>query len=72
VQKLFSSTSPYLKFEYALHATATKRQYPKRLEVFFDFLNLKGKTVEEKSNIFHTLINKNGREWVEEQLMLFF
>ena len=72
MQTLSISTSPYLKFEYALHAAATKRQYPKRLEVFLDFLKIKGKTIEEKSNILHTLINKNGREWLEELLMLFF
>ena len=71
MQTLSTSTSPYLKFEYALHAPATKRQYPKRLEVFLNFLKIKGETIEEKSNILYTLIHENGREWLEEQLMFF-
>ena len=62
MQILSNSTSPYFKFEYALHAPATKRQYPKRLEVFLNYLNIRGKSVAEKSNILYTLINENGRE----------
>jgi hypothetical protein len=72
MQVVSVSTSPYLRFKYALHAPATKRQYPKRLEVFLDFLEIRGDSIEEKLNILHTLISKNGREWLEEQLMSFF
>ena len=33
---------PVSNFLIALKAPETKRQYPRRLEVFFDFLNLEG------------------------------
>jgi hypothetical protein len=34
--------SPYFRFIYALKASETKIQYPKRLEVFLDYLKLQG------------------------------
>ncbi|TVP40090.1 hypothetical protein [Candidatus Nitrosocosmicus arcticus] len=48
--------SPYFRFLYALKAPETKRQYPKRLEVFLDYLNLKGSTIEEKASQFYDFI----------------
>jgi hypothetical protein len=66
------STSPYLRFKYALRAPATKRQYQKRLEVFLNFLEIIGDSIEEKLNILHALISKNGRVWLEEHLMQYF
>jgi hypothetical protein len=41
------NTNPLVNFLFALKAPETKRQYPKRLEVFLDFLNLSG-TFEDK------------------------
>ena len=53
----YSSSSPVLNqdnpleiFMYALKAPESKRQYPKRLKVFLDFLNINGLTIEEKAN----------------------
>ncbi len=43
--------NPLVNFLFALKAPETKRQYPKRLEVFLDFLNLNG-TFEEKVSVF--------------------
>ena len=37
---------------YALKSPVTREKYQKRLEKFFDFLGLEGKTVEEKSKDF--------------------
>ena len=45
--------SAYFRFIYALKAPETKRQYPKRLEVFLDYLKLEGNTIEEKANKFY-------------------
>ena len=45
--------SAYFRFIYALKAPETKRQYPKRLEVFLDYLKLDGNTIEEKANKFY-------------------
>src|SRR3982750_3984633 len=43
---------PVANFLIALKAPETKRQYPKRLEVFFNFLKLEG-SFENKSFIFY-------------------
>jgi len=45
--------SPYFRFIYALRAPETRRQYPKRLEVFLDYLKLLGSSIEEKANQFY-------------------
>lgn len=64
--------SPYLKFMYALNAPESKRQYPRRLQIFLDYLHIDKLTVEEKTNHLYVLITKNGRDWLENQLMKFF
>jgi hypothetical protein len=53
--------SPYFRFIYALKAPETKRQYPKRLEVFLDYLQLSGSTVEEKATQFYEFIKQDPR-----------
>ena len=53
--------SAYFRFIYALKAPETKRQYPKRLEVFLDYLKLQGTTIEEKANEFYTFALNNAR-----------
>lgn len=67
-----SNLLPYQKFMYVLRAPETKRQYPRRLQVFLDYLNIHGLTIEEKSNIFYELANEKGRNWLESELMRFF
>ena len=47
--------SPYQNFFYALRFPESKRQYPKRLQIFLDYLKLNGLTIEEKSNLFYKL-----------------
>lgn len=64
--------SPFLKFMYALNAPESKRQYPRRLQVFLDFLRIDCLTVEEKTNKLYDLVTKKGREWLENQLIKFF
>jgi hypothetical protein len=56
-----SHSNAYFNFIYALKATETKRQYPKRLEVFLDYLKLKGTTIEEKANEFYIFASKNPK-----------
>jgi hypothetical protein len=53
--------SAYFRFIYALKAPETKRQYPKRLEVFLDYLKLQGTTIEEKAVEFYTFALNNPR-----------
>jgi hypothetical protein len=38
----------YTKFLFALNSPSTKRQYPKRLQNFLDFLKIEGETIEKK------------------------
>ena len=65
--------SPYLKFTYGLNAPESKRQYPKRFQVFLDYLQVEGKTVEEKSNkLYYDYILIKGKDWLETELLKFF
>ncbi|MDR4510989.1 MAG: hypothetical protein MRJ93_04710 [Nitrososphaeraceae archaeon] len=72
--QISSQISAYRKFEYGLKSPATKRQYPKRLEHFLDFLDLSTKesSIEDKVNTLYIMIQDNGREWFEDKLMQFF
>ena len=56
---------------YALKSPVTREKYQKRLEMFFDFLGLKGATVEEKSKVFMELREKEGNQWVFSSLLSF-
>ncbi len=52
----------YNKFLYALNSASTKRQYPKRLQNFLDFLKIEGETIEEKAiKLYHILQIKDKR-----------
>jgi hypothetical protein len=42
------SNGPYNRFLYALKAPESKRQYPKRLAVFLNFIGIEGSTIEER------------------------
>jgi integrase len=71
-----SSLSPYEKFIYALNSKESKRQYPKRLQIFLDFVNIKSDSIEENCNLFYeTLIGKKENDsvsWLENELFKFF
>jgi hypothetical protein len=61
---------------YALKSSVTKQKYQKRLEKFFDFLEMDGSTVEEKSKSFIKRIhreeeNNNNSQWVFNSLIKF-
>ena len=57
---------PVSNFLFALKAPESKRSYPKRLEVFLDFVNLEG-TFENKVLVFyHTSIN--NPVWLSQNL----
>jgi hypothetical protein len=42
------SNGPYNRFLYALKGPESKIQYPKRLEVFLNFINIEGSNLQEK------------------------
>ena len=58
---------PLQDFLYALKAPDSKRQYPKRLEYFFDYLGLDG-TLKEKCIVFYNQA-KTDLLWTQHQIM---
>ena len=61
----------YSAFEYALKAPETKRQWPRRLDVFLTFLQLEGQDIKERSNKLYEFIQTEGSEWLESHLIDF-
>ena len=68
-----TTTMPYQDplsvFLYALKAPETRRQYPRRLKVFLDYMKLEG-PIEQQAVQFLTLIKQNS-QWLQSFLMQF-
>ena len=66
VMQAYSSLTlnPYQKFIYALRAKESQRQYPRRLQVFLRFLEVKGDSIEIQSNTLYEMIQKNRQQCV--------
>jgi integrase len=64
--------SPYQRFIYALRAPESKRQYPRRLQIFLGYLKIQGLTIEEKADKFYLMVEEKGRNWLEHKLLKFF
>ena len=61
---------PYNRFIYALKAPESKRQYPKRLEVFLNFIDIGGPTFQERTyNFYHKA--KSNTKWLQNSLIDF-
>ncbi len=56
---------------YAMKSPITKQKYSKRLEKFFDVLNIEGKDVEQKSIEFVNMSNKEGDSWTFNVILKF-
>jgi hypothetical protein len=56
-----SSLSPYEKFMYALYSKESKRQYPKRLQKFLDFINISNGSIEENCKLFYKKLEEKER-----------
>lgn len=61
---------PLLQFTYALRASETKRQYPRRLKVFMDFVKIEGE-LNQQAKILKEKI-QNDRDWFKRSLIRFF
>jgi hypothetical protein len=61
--------NPMTVFTYALKAPESKRQYPRRLKIFLDYLELKGNLQEQAEQFYLKAIDNHA--WVEESLMSF-
>jgi hypothetical protein len=61
----YDHLSPYENFLFALKSKETKRQYPKLLKMFFDFINIEpSKSMEERAHILFAK-SKEDRRWLE-------
>ena len=56
-------------FTYALKAPESKRQYPRRLKIFLDYLGLEGNLQQQAEQFYLKAIGNHA--WVEESLMAF-
>jgi hypothetical protein len=56
-----TAKNPLTVFEYALKSPESKRQYPKRLKVFLDFLKIDGDL--EKQTMTFVATAKNEAKW---------
>ena len=69
LQEQCEEYNPIEHFIYGLKAPESRRQYPCRLKVFLDFLNLEGSLNEQAKRFWSKA--KNDPKWVEEKLMQF-
>ncbi len=72
MQRVISKTQsfdPMFNFLYALKAPESKRQYPRRFEMFLNFLKLKG-NLNKKALSFYNKANSNP-QWLQENFMKF-
>jgi hypothetical protein len=58
---IIDDNHPLSLFLSMLNSAESKRQYPKRLEVFLDYLKLQGYTIEEKVNKFYEFVLENPK-----------
>ena len=63
------ATNPLSQFLYALKAYETRRQWPNRLKVFFDFLGLVG-NLDEHAKQFTTLCKEGGTDSVQDYIAI--
>jgi hypothetical protein len=61
-EEYYQSIEPLARFTFGLKAPGTKRQYPRRLEVFLDFLQFESDSFETKVlefiQVYHDNIGK--------------
>ncbi len=60
---------PLLAFTYALKAPESRRQYPRRFGLFFDYLGLKGSIPQQAEQFY--LMARQDNQWCEQNLMEF-
>jgi hypothetical protein len=61
--------NPMSVFMYALKAPESRRQYPRRLKIFLDYLKLEGNLQQQVEQFYLNAVSNHA--WVEESLMSF-
>jgi hypothetical protein len=64
------ATNPLSRFLYALRAPETKRQWPNRLKVVFDFFGLPG-NLDEQAKQITTICKEGSTVPVQDKIMEF-
>jgi hypothetical protein len=54
-----------------IRAPLTKKQYPRTLNLFFDFIGLSGDTVEEQAQAFLAQAKREPEFWAEDNILFF-
>jgi integrase len=54
-----------------MKSPVTRQKYQKRLEKFFDFMQIQGNTIEEKSKFFVIKSNEQGNTWTFNSILKF-
>jgi integrase len=67
----YNELDPWSLYLYAMKSPVTREKYQKRLEKFFDFLGLKGETIEDKSKIFVNKGKEEGNGWLFNSILKF-
>ncbi len=71
--KNIPNLSPYEKIPFGLKAKETKRQYPKRFQMFLDFIEIKSPSIRDNCNAFDDFVsNANNTGIIEDALIRFF
>lgn len=60
-QQMHRNKKPMTIFTYALKAPESKRQYPRRLKMFLDYLRLEG-NLEEQAEQLYSKATENAKE----------
>jgi integrase len=56
---------------YAMKSSVTREKYQKRLEKFFNYIDIEGKTIEEKSKAFVKRAKNEGNDWTFNSILKF-
>ncbi|MGN6350557.1 MAG: hypothetical protein ACTHL3_03740 [Candidatus Nitrosocosmicus sp.] len=70
-QNIKSEQDVWSLYLYAMKSPVTRQKYTKRLEKFFDFLAMEGKTIEDKSISFVNKARFEGDQWVFNNVLKF-
>jgi hypothetical protein len=69
VDNYIQSVNPMFNFLYALKAPESKRQYPRRFEMFLDFLKLEGNLNTKALYLYNKA--KSDTQWLQDSFMQF-
>ncbi len=70
-KRISRQTTP-VKFAFiSIRAPLTKKQYPRRLKLFFDHIVIRGENIEEQAQPFLAKAKTELEYWIEENIQLY-